>query len=107
MKLKKGVSLVGLHTKMQISNCFAAVICSKYGQELFITCAIEPRPPGSLHPFGRACDYRMKYFKAAIRKLILAELQECLGNDYDVLLHGKGARIHIHCEYDPDNPKII
>ena len=32
---------------------------------------------------------------------ITRSLAEALGNDFDVLQHGKGANRHIHLEYDP------
>jgi len=106
MKLKNGVIITGLHAKMQIANAKAAVIWSKYGHELVITEAIVIRNSG-FHPLGRASDYRVNYFTHEIQQQVARELQEELGSDYDVILHGDGDSIHVHCEYDPDNPKII
>lgn len=105
MKLKNGVIITGLHSKMQIANAKAAVIWSRNKQELVITEGVCYRKEGGFHPLGRACDYRIRYFPTSLWSQIRQELQDELGNDYDVILEVK--KRHIHVEYDVDNPKII
>ena len=103
MNVKDGVILYGLHPKMQIANCIATRIWFEFNQTLVITEGVIIRATG-FHPLGRACDYRTRYFDDAQEKRDVAvELQNALGNDYDVVLESD----HIHCEYDPDNPKVI
>jgi len=106
MRLKTGVIITGLHAKMQIANAKAAVIWARHGKELVITDGIVARKSG-FHPLGRACDYRVNIFAKPLQMLLRDELAVELGNHYDVILHGEGDEIHIHCEFDPDNPKII
>lgn len=106
MNLKKGVVLVGLHSMMIIACAKAAVIWAKHGKELTVTDAVCPRKSG-FHPKGRACDYRVNRFAKPLQMVLRQELANALGNDYDVILHGKGSSIHIHVEFDPTNPKII
>lgn len=106
IELKSGVVLVGLHQMMQIANAKAAVIWYQNECELTITDGVCPRKSG-FHPKGRACDYRVNRFSKALQKVLREELADELGNDYDVILHGKGKSIHIHVEYDVSNPKVI
>jgi len=104
MKTKKGVILCGLHPMMQIANGCAAEIWAEFGKELVITEGVVIRDSG-LHPLGRANDYRTYYFTASEKRLVAERLRKKLGKDYDVILKLKPP--HIHCEYDPPNPKII
>lgn len=106
IELKSGVVLVGLHQMMQVANAKAAVIWYQNECELTITEGVCPRKSG-FHPKGRACDYRVNCYSKAVQRDLREELADELGNDYDVILHGEGDSIHIHCEYDPINPKII
>ena len=104
MKLKNGVSLYGLHPKMQVANGIAAVIYQEAGQELVVTAGLDGKHgDNSLHYKGRACDYRTWYFSDEQKKEVVQELARRLGDDYDVVLEAT----HIHCEYDPTNPKVI
>ena len=93
-------------TSLKVANAKAAVIWDRNGYQLVITEAIIARRSG-LHPLGRACDYRVNIYPKHTQKLLARHLAKELGDDYDVILHGKGANIHIHCEYDPTNPKVI
>ena len=105
MKIKNGVMIFGLHPEMQRANCIASVLYSKYGKELVLTSGVEYRGGnGSLHEKGRACDYRIRFFEdQTTKESVACELTELLGNDFDVILEAD----HIHCEYDPDDAKII
>ena len=105
MKVKKGASLYGLHPMMQIANVEAASIWDDFGQELVITAGGEIRSGGfSLHSNFRACDYRTRYFpNINVTHQVADRLRSALGGDYDVVVESD----HIHCEYDPVNPKLI
>lgn len=105
MKLKPTVNLLGLHPKMQIANSIAATIYFKYSYEFVITAAIEGgHTSKSLHPYGRACDYRIKNIKTWDEvKAMTEELKDQLGADYAVILE----KDHIHVEYDPKNTKLF
>lgn len=106
MELKNGVSLLGLHPMMIIACCEAAVIWSDYGEAFVITEGVCYRTSG-FHPLGRACDYRVNMMSPGRQQAVTAQLRNKLGSDYDVILHGEGDSIHVHCEFDPTNPKII
>lgn len=98
------VNLYGLHPMMQIANMKAAVIWHGYGLDLVITSGNDSKHmPGSLHYHGRACDYRIWGMSDEIVHDVVNLLKQKLGPDYDVVLE----KDHIHCEYDPSNPKVI
>lgn len=103
MKTKDGVILCGLHPKMIIASACAAEIWIVLGKELVITEGVITRKDGGFHPLGRACDYRGRYFIDSDKYEAVRKLRDKLGNDYDVVFESD----HIHCEYDPMNPKII
>lgn len=105
MILKDGVNLYGLHPMMQVANAIAAVIWDQHGQELVVTSGLDSsHSRASLHYKGRACDYRTHYFKSPEEsRLVAKKLSVALGHNYDVVFEGD----HIHCEFDPEDPKII
>jgi hypothetical protein len=53
--------------------------------------------PNSLHYSGNAVDLRTRDLTQAQINNIVENLQEQLGDDYDVIFEGD----HIHIEYDP------
>ncbi len=105
MKVKKGVSLVGLHIKMRKVILVVEYLWNIYNKEAVITAGSEVvdddlnfiHSVRSLHPFGLALDFRTRYFNVFTQKEIRTKLQLLLGSDYDVILH----YTHIHVEYDP------
>lgn len=56
----------------------------------------------SLHWEGKAADLRANDLEEDVQLAILADIKEELGPNFDVILHGVGANIHYHIEYDPD-----
>lgn len=56
----------------------------------------------SLHWWGRAVDLRANDLSSREQQDILEALRDQLGDDWDILLHGQGANIHYHIEYDPE-----
>jgi len=98
MKKKEGVILAGLNIKVRPILVIAARIWKAHGQELVVTSGLDGvHSPGSLHYYGLALDLRTHYFSVEETKIIALELQEALGEDYDVVIHST----HIHTEYDP------
>ena len=62
MKIKKGVSLIGLRLVMRPVLIEADRIWDDLGQELVITsCTDGTHSPGSLHYYGYAVDLRTRY----------------------------------------------
>ena len=52
---------------------------------------------GSLHYKGQAVDIRTRDIATPVLNLIVKNIKESLGADYDVVLE----RDHLHLEYDP------
>ena len=104
------VSLIGLAIEMRKVLPNVDAIWKAYGHEAIITAGTECfkgnefiHSLGSLHPFGRALDFRTFYFikdgkidMFMVNKLAI-RLRGVLGKDYDVVVHST----HIHVEYDP------
>lgn len=105
VKLGDGCIIQGLHPQMQIANCLLYALYQRFGvSELLITHALDGKHgQGSLHPKGRACDYRTWEVSPMRLYDLVLEARRILGTDYDVVLEPT----HLHVEYDPDNPKII
>ena len=99
------VKLDNLHIKMRKVLSTVEDIWDKYGEEAVITAGTEAvdadgkfiHSLGSLHPFGRALDFRTRYFVREMQREVANDLRYSLGNDYDVVLH----KSHIHIEFDP------
>lgn len=99
MKIKDGVSEVGLKIEMRIVKVYAGKIWAKHGQICVMTSGTEYSPKrldGSLHPFGYGTDYRTSYFSTEEKHIVALELKAELGKDYDVV----EKKDHIHVEYD-------
>jgi len=98
MLLKDGVVLAGLDIRMRPVLIFADAIWHDYGQELVVTSGLDGvHSSSSLHYYGLALDFRTHYFSPEEALAVSADLQECLGADFDVVLHST----HIHVEFDP------
>ncbi|MFK5971273.1 MAG: hypothetical protein QM487_14300 [Candidatus Marithrix sp.] len=112
MKRKNStISLIGLVSEMRQVLVAVEHIWNSYSKEAVITAGTEAfdgndfiHSVGSLHPFGKALDFRINYFKDSNDKIdrlliniIASKLRAELGNDYDVICHST----HIHIEYDP------
>ncbi len=97
--LKDGVSLVGLQIEMQVVLKEMDRLYAVEGENLWVTAGTDGQhSPGSLHYFGRALDFRTRFFSEAIALEIANKVRKLLPDNYDVVLH-KGS--HIHIEYDP------
>jgi hypothetical protein len=98
------ISFVGLHISMRKVLKVGEAIYAKHNQDLVVTAGTEAfsgnnliHSAGSLHPFGRALDFRHRFFTLEEKLKVSVELKDKLGEDYDVVLHGS----HFHIEYDP------
>jgi hypothetical protein len=101
MKIKDGVIMAGLHPIMRKVLQEADAIWKRYGQELVVTSGLEgEHSAGSLHYYGRALDFRSRYFKDEDeRREVCNALAHALfldNNCYNVVYHDT----HIHVEYD-------
>jgi hypothetical protein len=97
MQIKKDVVLSGLKIEMRKALIEAEALWKENSQELVVTAGLDGlHSAGSLHYYGYALDFRIRYFDAAEKPGIARALKERLGGDYDVILH----KTHIHVELD-------
>ena len=100
MKIKEGVSLVGLNIKMRPALIEADRIWKDHGQELVVTCGPGgTHSAGSLHYYGHAVDFRTRYFNSSETRQVTARLREKLLM-YDMLFQVILHSTHIHVEYN-------
>lgn len=99
MKIKEGASLQGLQYEMREVLIAADKAWKDNGQELVITSGTDgAHSAGSLHYYGRALDFRTRYFSEEAKAEALHALQVSLDDSlYDIVKHST----HIHVEYDP------
>ena len=102
IQIKPGVDMSGLSPAIWSIAHSVAKVFEARGFACVITSAFRPQKPGSLH-HGYALDFRANHIRNenALR-CILEQIKQSCGADYDVLLHGEGANIHYHIEYDPE-----
>lgn len=97
MKVKNGVSLIGLKIEMRKVLLMVDYVYKKHNQEMVITSGTEGiHSAGSLHYYGYALDFRTSFFTQDEVTQVVDELRKLLTNDYDVIEH----KTHIHIEYD-------
>ena len=98
MKIKKGVSLVGLRLVMRPVLVEADRIWSDLGQELVITSGTDgAHSPGSLHYYGYAVDLRTRYFTQQEKYQAYCDLVDSLEYEgFNIYMHDT----HIHVEFD-------
>ena len=104
MKLKLGVSVLGIKPEILLAVIVAERIWSGAGVELVVTsCTDGQHSRGSKHYAGCAVDIRTHGLPDA--PAIVQALGEALGPGYDVLLEGVGTPgEHCHVEWDPKTP---
>jgi len=98
--VKPGSTVRTLRPEMMHVLTTARAIFVAHGAPLTVT-DMWRDDPTSLHYHNLAVDLRAKNLSYKQRKAILDGLQTSLGTDYQVILHGTGANIHYHIEYDP------
>ena len=101
--IKRGVDMSGLDTRIWERAEDIANVFRTYSYQPVITSARrKARDKFSYHHVGRALDMRANHIRDnGTRNSILADLRRTLGDDFDFILHGEGANIHFHIEYDP------
>ena len=96
MKLKRGVSLAGLHLLMRPDLRVAEHIWVEVGRPegVTVTCALGgEHSAASWHYYGLALDFRTNYFSAPVKDSVACRLKDRL-KAYDVVVHST----HIHVE---------
>lgn len=104
LKLKPGTKFASHHIAIPIMVTVVNSVFQKYGYDCVITSANDGvHGVGSLHPKDMADDFRSKHLPdEATKKIILAEIKEALGDQFDVLLEYLGKENeHYHIEWDP------
>ncbi len=101
MELKEDVIMAGLDIRMRPALIEAEKIWKRYGRDegVTITSALDRvHSAGSLHYYGRALDFRTRYFTDKEKSAVFNELILFLNPlMYDIVNHSS----HIHVEYDP------
>ena len=98
MEIKSGAILIGLDINIRPALVEADRIWKATGQELVVTSGLDgTHSAGSLHYYGRAVDFRTRYFSLEEREMVLAAMRASLSDDFDIILHSS----HMHVEYDP------
>ncbi len=102
IQVNRGVDMSRLQPEIWRICYNVADIFEEFGFPCVITSAYRPKRPRSLH-HGYAVDMRANHIESeTTQQSILWRIKQAVGNDYDVILHGEGANIHYHIEYDPD-----
>ena len=99
LTVKKGVSLRKVAPQMVLAAVVVDGIYTRFGVE---ECCITSGDDGqhganSLHPEGKALDFRTRTIPESYRHGVRACTDAALGGDYDVVLESD----HMHVEYDP------
>lgn len=106
IRIKSGVRIGGLRPELMLAISVAESVWLKHGAtELVITSAADGKHKrGSEHYAFLAVDLRTHTLGLVldVRKAAVAELQERLGPDYDVIFEDENLPTeHAHCEFDP------
>lgn len=98
--IKDGAKVEGLKPVMLNALIVMAVIFSKHGVDMVVTEGTGGvHKVNSLHYRGYAVDLRSHQLVLVQQALVLAEIKEQLGPDFDCILEGD----HYHIEYDPQH----
>lgn len=96
IRIKQGVSLLGMNTQILLAIIVADRIWSAHNDNLVITSVSDGKhSEASLHYVGAAVDLRRWGVSRIDEKL--SALSEALGPDFDVILEEN----HFHIEYQP------
>jgi len=101
--VKEGETLSGLKEEMLIALDIATDVFTVYKKDCILTSGrCKGHGDYSHHYKGLAVDLRSKHIDNEYSKDLLYELQEELGDDYQVLFENVGEDTeHYHVEYDP------
>jgi len=100
---KRGAVIKVMPVEVLLGLVRAEAIFASHGFGLVITewWRLPRRGKPSLHPAHFAVDVRANNIEDATREFILADLRTIMEETWDFALHGKGASIHFHMEYQP------
>lgn len=108
--IKAGVVLGQLAPQWAVAYPIIQAIYHERGYACVITCGNEAHEdrPGSLHPSGRALDFRTRHLPMIDKIEVHKAIKEALGEQWDVLLENVAKDSeHLHCEYDPKPPRVM
>lgn len=96
--LKGGVKAKGIQSELLLAVMVIDGVYTRNHCPLTITSLTDGQhSPDSLHYKGYALDCRTRDISVPLLDVIVREIKESLGSDYDVVLEGD----HLHVEYDP------
>lgn len=104
IEIKPGVSIRGVRNETTWAFVIAASVYQKHGLGLTVTSVTEGvHGHASLHYPGFAMDLRTHSIPdLALRKQIAKEIDDALGDEFDVI--HKEHPPHIHIEFQPKGP---
>lgn len=103
ISIKGGVSILGFKPEALLGLIIASSVFDKHDVDLIITSGGEgEHSRGSLHFSGLGFDLRSKHLVSGLKKVVLRDLRQCLGKNFDVVLEKRGKpNEHFHIEYQP------
>lgn len=97
MILKPGVKLTNLQPQILLAMIVAESVYHSFQTEFVITSVDDSKHGATtLHGKGMAFDCRTRDLSKEDAKLVVYNIKQRLGNDFDVILESD----HIHIEYD-------
>jgi hypothetical protein len=91
--LKPGVRITGMRPEILLAAVAAMRVYEATGHDFTITACVDGKyMANSLHYAGAAIDIRTRDVPPVEVQKLIAQIKECLGNDFDVLLEAD----HIH-----------
>jgi len=109
--LKVGVDLRSLAPQWGIAYPIIQSIFNARGYSCVVTNGNERTPkqlaakPNTLHPSGKALDFRTKHIPVMEKAHLRDDIIVALGPQWDVVLENMGLdQEHIHIEFDPKEP---
>ena len=95
--IKDGVHLAP-HMAVSVAVHVVASIYHEAGYKCVLTAGMDGQHSrASLHYAGHALDFRTRHVPMPEMEELVAEIRDCLGTDFDVVLEPT----HLHVEYQP------
>lgn len=104
MRLKPGVSLVGLRSEMVWAMDRVEEVFRLMGAETVVTSGTEaeaPHAPGSRHWTGMALDFSLRGLHEGHWEPLEQAVKEALGADFRVKVERGGTAPHLHVSLKP------
>lgn len=102
ISLKPGVTPHGVQPELLLGLMIADGVYSRNHYPMTVTSLTDgTHKAGSLHYKGQAADLRTRDVAMPLLGVIVREIKEALGADYDVILEGD----HLHMEYQEHESK--